>query len=172
MPITSHQCSTPRMRRRAAGPANVIVLLGVVVGTLSPPLSAQSAPNPQPRFTAERMARSLEPAVQLSGEPVSQFMLDERMAHFRVPGVTVAFMRSGRVEWARGWGTAHAGSGRPVDSATRFQAASISKPVAALTAISLVAEGRLALDAAINSVLFSWQLPPDSLRRDTAVTLR
>jgi hypothetical protein len=42
---------------------------------------------------------------------------------------------------------------------TRFQAASISKPVAALTALRLVARGLLELDADVNDYLRSWRLP-------------
>jgi CubicO group peptidase (beta-lactamase class C family) len=48
------------------------------------------------------------------------------------------------------WGAPHG---------TLFQAASISKPVAALVALRLVAQGSLALDADVNQYLTSWQLP-------------
>jgi CubicO group peptidase (beta-lactamase class C family) len=48
------------------------------------------------------------------------------------------------------WGAPHG---------TLFQAASISKPVAALVALHLVAQGSLALDADVNQYLTSWQLP-------------
>jgi len=43
-----------------------------------------------------------------------------------------------------------------------FQAASISKPVAAMVAMRLVADGRLDLDADVNKFLTSWQLPGDT----------
>lgn len=46
-------------------------------------------------------------------------------------------------------------------ASTLFQAASISKPVAALAALRLVADGRLDLDADVNRFLTSWQLPGD-----------
>jgi CubicO group peptidase (beta-lactamase class C family) len=45
-----------------------------------------------------------------------------------------------------------------VDS-TVFQAASISKPVAALVALRLVAQGMLCLDGDVNDFLTSWRLP-------------
>jgi CubicO group peptidase (beta-lactamase class C family) len=48
------------------------------------------------------------------------------------------------------WGAPHG---------TLFQAASISKPVAALVALRLVAQGSLGLDADVNQFLTSWQLP-------------
>ena len=40
-----------------------------------------------------------------------------------------------------------------------FQAASISKPVAALAALRLVAQDKLSLDVDVNKYLTSWQLP-------------
>ena len=47
-----------------------------------------------------------------------------------------------------------------VDVDACFQAASISKPVAAVTALSLVADGVLGLDDNVEPLLRSWQLPP------------
>jgi CubicO group peptidase (beta-lactamase class C family) len=49
-----------------------------------------------------------------------------------------------------------------VQTSTVFQAASISKPVAAMVALRLVADGRLDLDADVNRLLTSWQLPGDA----------
>jgi CubicO group peptidase (beta-lactamase class C family) len=46
-----------------------------------------------------------------------------------------------------------------VAAGTLFQAASISKPVAALVALRLVAQGWLSLDADVNEYLTSWYLP-------------
>ncbi|GAA0917950.1 serine hydrolase domain-containing protein [Virgisporangium aurantiacum] len=67
----------------------------------------------------------------------------------RVPAVSVAVLAAGAVRTAA-WGATP-------DAV--FQAASISKPVAAVTALRLVAEGRLALDTDVNTVLRSWRLP-------------
>jgi CubicO group peptidase (beta-lactamase class C family) len=47
-------------------------------------------------------------------------------------------------------------------TSTLFQAASISKPVAAMVAPRLVADGHLDLDADVNRFLTSWQLPGDA----------
>jgi len=46
---------------------------------------------------------------------------------------------------------------------TLFQAASISKPVAAMVALRLVADGRLMLDRSVNQFLTSWQLPDEGM---------
>jgi CubicO group peptidase (beta-lactamase class C family) len=81
------------------------------------------------------------------------------MERFRIPAVSVAVVAGGTVEWARGWGVRDARTGEPVTSRTLFQAGSISKPIAAMCAIRLVAEGRLGLEALIDELLVSWQLP-------------
>jgi CubicO group peptidase (beta-lactamase class C family) len=53
--------------------------------------------------------------------------IQERMRHYRVPGVSVAVIAGGRIEWARGYGVRQAGGTTPVDTATLFQAASSAR---------------------------------------------
>ena len=53
-------------------------------------------------------------------------------------------------------------AGKPVTPATLFQAASISKPVAAVAALRLVEEGRVSLDGDIRAQLRRWTLPGDA----------
>jgi CubicO group peptidase (beta-lactamase class C family) len=63
-------------------------------------------------------------------------------------------------------------AGRPATTGTLFQAASISKPVAATAALTLVEEGRLALDTDVNGYLTSWKVPESSFTAVESVTLR
>src|SRR5579875_103428 len=77
-----------------------------------------------------------------------------------VPGVSVAVIDSGEVAWARGFGLRDVARNLPVETDTRFQAASISKPVSALAALRLVEDGNLVLDADVNDYLRSWKVPP------------
>jgi CubicO group peptidase (beta-lactamase class C family) len=63
------------------------------------------------------------------------------------PSVSLAYVENGAVVTAS-WGA---------DTDTLFQAASISKPVAAFLALSLVAEGKLSLDDRITARLRSWK---------------
>jgi Ala-tRNA(Pro) deacylase len=53
------------------------------------------------------------------------------MAGSTTPGLAVALIGNGGVAWAAGYGVADHGTGRPVTTETRFQAASVSKPVTA-----------------------------------------
>lgn len=94
------------------------------------------------------------------------------MRHYQVPGVSIAVIEGGRIEWARGYGVREAGGTAPVDTATLFQSASISKPVTTVAALRLVERGRLALDEDVSLRLASWRIPPSPLTVDQKVTLR
>lgn len=115
---------------------------------------------------------ALLPAVVIQGEPPQTTSLAERMAQYRVPGVSVAVINEGKIEWARGYGLADVQSGRKVTVNTLFQAASISKPVAATAALTLVQDGRLALDEDVNRKLVSWTVPENEYTAVKPVTLR
>lgn len=128
--------------------------------------------DPAPRPTPEEVAAGLLPAVVFEGEARETFSLEARMVHYNVPGVSVAVLDGGDVAWARGWGVADGETRAPVTPTTLFQAASISKPVAALAALSLVEDGSLALDAPVNEFLVTWKVPDNEFTVDSAVTLR
>jgi CubicO group peptidase (beta-lactamase class C family) len=123
---------------------------------------------------AERVRRveaGLLTPVVIAGQQ-SGMLLEERLQHYRVPGLSIAVINDGRIEWAKGYGVVEAGGSSAVDTATLFQAASISKPVAALGALRLVEAGRLALDADVNASLTSWQVEQNGHTQVERVTLR
>ena len=104
----------------------------------------------------------LLPPFVVAGEelpPAAARSLRARMTEHHVPGVSIAVLRDGEIAWAVGLGVADARTGRPVTATTLFQAASISKPVAAVGALRLAQEGRLALDDDVNGSLRGWQVP-------------
>jgi CubicO group peptidase (beta-lactamase class C family) len=114
----------------------------------------------------------LSTLLQIRGRAADRFTIGERMEHYGVPGVSVAVVDDGAVAWAGGYGVADAETGEPVTPETLFQAASISKPVAAVAALALVEEGTLALDAPVNDRLREWRIPENDFTRTRAVTLR
>jgi CubicO group peptidase (beta-lactamase class C family) len=97
--------------------------------------------------------------------------LADRMVADHVPGVSVAVIHNGAIEWALGFGVVRLG-GAPVTAETLFQAGSISKPVAAMAALRLVEQGRLSLDSDVNQALTSWKIPPSAAAPGAVVTLR
>jgi CubicO group peptidase (beta-lactamase class C family) len=115
---------------------------------------------------------ALLPPVIVKDQPVSTRSLEQRMRELKVPGVSAAIFRNGRVEWRGEYGLADVESGRHVDRHTRFQAASISKPVAAAVVLALVSQGRLSLDVDVNTLLTSWKLPDNEHTKASPVTLR
>lgn len=85
--------------------------------------------------------------------------LPELMQRLHVPGLSIAVIRDFKIHWVKAYGVANVESGRPVETNTMFQAASISKPVTAMAAMRLVDEHRLSLDDDINTILKSWHAP-------------
>lgn len=112
----------------------------------------------------------LRRTIAIQGREDERFPLGDRMAHYRVPGVSIAVVDNCRIVDARGFGRSAVESGI-VTRKTLFQAGSVSKPVAAVAALRLVEEGRLSLDADIRSRLTSWTLPDHPLLADRPVTL-
>jgi CubicO group peptidase (beta-lactamase class C family) len=92
-------------------------------------------------------------------DPVKKMGLIERMAHYKVPGISIALVDKGEFVWAKGYGVMEAGKDRDVTTDTIFQAGSVSKPVTAMVALHLVEAGLLDLDADVNDVLRSWKVP-------------
>lgn len=103
--------------------------------------------------------KGLRPAQALAGAPVQMSTLSDEMQRLHVPGMSVAVIRQGRLAWAKGYGVITPG-GAAVTPDTLFQAASISKPVAAFGAMTLVQAGKIDLRADVNRQLRGWKLPP------------
>ncbi|HVH04026.1 MAG TPA: serine hydrolase [Amaricoccus sp.] len=70
-----------------------------------------------------------------------------------VPGMAVAVVEDGKVLLARGYGVRVVGKPDPVDPATVFQLASVSKSVAATVVATEVAAGRVAWDTPMATLL-------------------
>ncbi len=160
------------------GMKNTLTALFVTLASLSlghtaqAPAAAPLAKDAAFEARIHRVENGLLPAVLVKGAPPATMSLAERMQFYKVPGVSVAVINEGRVEWARGFGVKEAGKSDPVTPETLFQAGSISKPVAALAALRLVQDGRLSLDEDVNAKLVSWKVPENEFTREQKVTLR
>jgi CubicO group peptidase (beta-lactamase class C family) len=137
--------------------------------------AAQPPVKPDQAAVDVRVARvesGLLPPIVIAGRPLPAKTLAQRMADLKVPGISIAVINDGAIEWAKGYGVAEAGATTPVTPQTLFQAASISKPVAALAALRLVEQGKLVLDEDVNAKLTSWKVPQNDLTKTEKVTLR
>src|ERR1044071_611841 len=120
----------------------------------------------------ERVENGLLPPAVLKGEPPQKMKLADRMRFYKTPGVSIALINDGKIEWARGYGVLEAGKEEPVTPETLFQAASISKSLTAMVVLRLVEKGKLDLDSDVNKRLVSWKVPENEFTKDQKVTVR
>ena len=83
------------------------------------------------------------------------------LSRYEIPGAAVAVTLNGRLMVARGYGFADTYTQRQISPDTQFRIASLTKPVAAITALMLVDQGRLDLDQPVMPILkggFSFPL--------------
>lgn len=92
----------------------------------------------------------------------------EVVASGLTPGLSVAVVRDGRVEWSAALGKADLATGRTVTRETRFYLASTSKALTALATACVAARGGIDLDATLDRALsgasFPEGYPADSFR--------
>jgi len=117
----------------------------------------------------KRVEQGLLPPVLIKGDP--SWSIEERMKHWKVPGLSIAVVKDFKVEWARAYGVKDIETKEPVTTDTLFQAGSISKPVAAMVALKRVQDGKIALDENINNKLQTWKLPDNEFTTKKKVTL-
>jgi CubicO group peptidase (beta-lactamase class C family) len=120
----------------------------------------------------QRALRELRPSVQVQGRTYKPESIAELMRRHQVPAVSIAVLRGNRIAWSGAFGVADSVTRRAATTDTLFQAASISKPVAASAALRLVEQGQLSLDAPVNARLKSWRIADSAAAKGDAVTLR
>jgi CubicO group peptidase (beta-lactamase class C family) len=99
---------------------------------------------------------NLPPAVVLEGRAATGRSLADAMAQDGVPGLSIAMIRDGRIAWTREHGVTTPG-GAAIARETRFQAGSVSKPIAALGALALVEDGAVTFDEDVSARLRRWR---------------
>jgi D-alanyl-D-alanine carboxypeptidase len=91
-------------------------------------------------------------AINVSADTTDDYISSE-MERRRIPGLCLAVVRDGKVVKERGYGFANLELKAPVTTNTVFEIGSITKQFTAAVVMLLVAEGKVALDDAIESHL-------------------
>ena len=94
------------------------------------------------------------------------------LEHYNVPGVSIVTIKDFQPDRIITLGVKDKTSNSAVTPDTMFQAASISKSLAAVAVMRAVQNGELSLDANIHDTLYSWQLPESARFDNEQVTLR
>lgn len=134
-----------------------------------------SQPDDENAQIAERISRvenGLVAAIQIQGSQLEKANLLDQMKSKKVPGASITVINNGKIEWSKGYGVLSTASVHTVNAQTRFQAGSISKPVAAFGILTLVSKGDLNLDEDVNRKLTSWKIPENAFTKENKVTLR
>lgn len=147
----------------------VLRVIGLIMFVVSLGTSV-SATESHTEQRIQHIRNGISPAVLVQGEVTQLTALSSRMEALRVPGVSIAVIHNGKLEWARGFGSMRI-DGPRVDPETLFQAASISKPVTALAVMSLAQSGQVDLDADVNQYLKTWKLPGNEFTQQAKVTI-
>jgi CubicO group peptidase (beta-lactamase class C family) len=119
----------------------------------------------------EAVRTGLTTPMRLVGQ-TQRWTMDERLAHYDCPAVSVAVIENGEIAWARAFGVIEKGEPAPADADTLFSGASISKPLTTALALQFLEAGVFDLDAPVNTYLTAWRVPENDFTRASPVTLR
>ena len=154
-----------------------VVLAGALAflalpGLAGPSLPAQSPAVEKPREMAVAASSHAHPARSLTAEDVNAWLdgyLPFALADADVAGGVVVVVKDGRILTQRGFGFADIARRKPVDPrATLFRPGSVGKLITWTAVMQLVEQGRLDLDADVNTYL-DFKIP---LRDGRPITLR
>lgn len=155
---------------------HAVLLFCCILALIRPSPGLDAAPSPFQDLGAriKRVKDGLirDPGFVIKGQAPNTVTIWERMKQYRVPGVSVAVINDHEVEWEEGYGVTEIRGGVAVTPDTLFQAASISKSVAATAALYYVEKGILGLDEDVSIRLRSWKVPASQWTRKGTVTLR
>lgn len=82
-----------------------------------------------------------------------------RMSAQRIPGVTVGFSQ-GEVEWVKGYGYADLENRVPATASSSYRLASVTKPMTAVAVLQLVEQGKVDLDAPVQTYVPYFPVKP------------
>jgi CubicO group peptidase (beta-lactamase class C family) len=130
----------------------------------------------QPKLGSDNVQRRIDSVenniftyIRVEGE--GPWTIDERMAFYKVPGLSIAVIKDYKLDWAKTYGWADKEEQRAVTTETLFQASSVSKSLSGVGLLKLAQDGKVALDADINTYLTSWKFPYDTTSHGKKITI-
>ncbi len=114
--------------------------------------------SPEIEQRIQRIISNLQVETEFS-EVFESKTLNQQLKKYHTPGISIAVINDGKIEWARGFGFANEVTRDSVDIETLFEAGSVSKPTFALTVMKLKEKGVVDLDKDVNEYLKSWKVP-------------
>ena len=127
-----------------------LCLLTCVMST-APALAARTAPPPAP---TSRLDSPHDLEAFLDGVMAGELKDDQ------IPGATVSVVKDGKILFAKGYGYADIQQSEPVNAATTlFRIGSVSKLFTWTAVMQLAEEGKVNLDANVNTYLKTFQIP-------------
>jgi CubicO group peptidase (beta-lactamase class C family) len=138
-------------------------------------LIISSALFPQTNYSPETLEKIREVENTITGNLVLNNerpnTIAERMAKYKINGLSIAVIDDYKIAWAKGYGWADEEEKRPVTTETLFEPGSISKTLNAVGILKLAQDKKLDLYTDINTYLSSWKFPYDSLSKGKKITL-
>ena len=99
-----------------------------------------------PHTAAETATPGVSPSDATPGRVGFGTWIDQLLCEARIPGASIAVVQDGQLVWAEGFGLRDTAARLPMTPDTLLQAASVSKPVAAVAAVLAFAQHGLSLD--------------------------
>lgn len=109
-----------------------------------------------------------------SGKPSPELIswVTNEMHLYNIPGASIVVIKNYQISWAAGFGMRDKATKNLVNNNTLFQAASISKPFAAMAALETFHNKNISINANINTLLTSWKIPNNNYTQKQPVTLK
>lgn len=109
---------------------------------------------------------------KVSGPNNTTFDYDSFIQQAKVTGLSMAVVDDYQVVFSQVAGLKENGTQHKIDKQTAFSTASISKPVTATLVMMLAQQGKLDLDAPVNTYLKRWKIAASDLTKNQSITFR
>jgi CubicO group peptidase (beta-lactamase class C family) len=96
----------------------------------------------------------------------------QQMRDYQIPAANIAVIKNYHIQWATAFGYKNKQTKEKATVNTLFQAASISKPIAAVAAMIAFKQKKLSLDSDVNAFLKDWKIPSNPYTKNHPVTMR